>query len=765
MNRITDRVAIALRSSQEDTMNRHSKLFALTATAVATSLLVAACGGGDASPPSASSAINAGTTAPAPDTKVPSVTIFDDTSAATATGPVTFTFVFSKDVGASFTASDVVVTGGTAGAFTKVSATQATLLVTPTVNAAGAITVSVPVGTFSDLAGNNNTAGATAQQTYNTVVPVVVATGTTLATFDEAVALAFVGFDGGEGSAIEAGPAGGSGKALKILRSGGQVWAGAKVTVAPPAFSATEKTISARVYSPKAGIPIVLKMEGASIASAEIQATETVVAGWQTLTWVVTGIDTTKSYPDITLLPNLGTLAPVAGEIYYIDDIKFSGTPAAGGGASSGALMASFDEAPALAFTGFDGGEGSAIDAAPPAGGGTGKALKILRSGGQVWAGAKVTTAAPLFTATDKTITAKVYSPKAGIPIVLKMEGVSIASAEIQASAPVVAGWQTLSWVVTGIDLTKTYTDVVFLPNLGTLAPVAGETYYVDDIRFSGALAGAGGGGSSGGTPGVGMGAGGPQTLTIASGDVKTGDGGNTMFVAGEGLFAVNFVGSAETTAPFNLAAWLNAKTANFAGITGISGGDIGYFQDDANLSNSSQKVDEGGWVAGTALSPNGVPSFFRYFVLKGPVSNSAYMGVYMNAPNNGTLNVSSFSKIKMKVWGPGPMFNQTNLNPVLEVTLVGPKVAGCTTGSGGSEITQNLTANKKEGAGIFYTLPLSGFTVKSLCGTDSGAASVLAKLARVVVTVPGTSFNYTNLDGGNYATGVNLGPVGFTNN
>jgi hypothetical protein len=110
-------------------------------------------------------------------------------------------------------------------------------------------------------------------------------------------------------------------------------------------------------------------------------------------------------------------------------------------------------------------------------------------------------------------------------------------------------------------------------------------------------------------------------------------------------------------------------------------------------------------------------------------------------------------------------MFERTNFDPVLEVTLTGPKVAGCTTGSGGSEITQNLTANQKNGAGGFYTMPLSGFTVKGLCGTDSGAASVLAKVARVVVTVPGPSFNYTNLDGGNYATGVNLGPVGFTNN
>ena len=304
----------------------------------------------------------------------------------------------------------------------------------------------------------------------------------------------------------------------------------------------------------------------------------------------------------------------------------------------------------------------------------------------------------------------------------------------------------------------------MLLPNIDTVDEAPGKTYYFDDIKL---LAAASGGGNVV-TPPAEMGAGGLQTLTVATADVKTGDGGNTMFIAGEGLFAVNYVGSAETQAPFNLAAWPGAKTANIGGITGVAGGSIGYYQDDANLSNSTQKVEEGGWVSGTALAPLGVPNFFRYFVLKGAVSANAYMGVYANAPNNGFVNTSAFSKIKIKVWGPAPMFERVNFNPALEVTLAGPKVAGCTTGSGGTEITQILTANLKNGAGGAYTLPFSGFTVKGICGTDTNlnaVANVRAQLARVVVNVPGTSFNFTNIDGGNYATGVNLGPIGFTNN
>ena len=45
------------------------------------------------------------------------------------------------------------------------------------------------------------------------------------------------------------------------------------------------------------------------------------VAGWQALTWVATGLDLTKSYTRITLLPNLGTIDTAPGQSYYFDDI------------------------------------------------------------------------------------------------------------------------------------------------------------------------------------------------------------------------------------------------------------------------------------------------------------------------------------------------------------------------------------------------------------------------------------------------------------
>ena len=111
----------------------------------------------------------------AADTTAPTVTITDDVAAATTNGPVTFTFTFSEAV-TGFTATDVVVTGGATGAFTAVSATVYTLVVTPTANSVGNITVNVAAGVAVDAAGNPNTIATQSVQAVDTVVPTVAIT-------------------------------------------------------------------------------------------------------------------------------------------------------------------------------------------------------------------------------------------------------------------------------------------------------------------------------------------------------------------------------------------------------------------------------------------------------------------------------------------------------------------------------------------------------------------------------------------------------------
>ena len=106
--------------------------------------------------------------APPADTVPPSVAITSSAAGTTASAAVTFTFTWSEDVGSSFASDDVTVSGGTAGAWTRLDATHYTLPVTPPGGGQGSTTVSVPAGRASDLAGNASTAAVSLAQPYDT---------------------------------------------------------------------------------------------------------------------------------------------------------------------------------------------------------------------------------------------------------------------------------------------------------------------------------------------------------------------------------------------------------------------------------------------------------------------------------------------------------------------------------------------------------------------------------------------------------------------
>jgi beta-glucanase (GH16 family) len=146
--------------------------------------------------------------------------------------------------------------------------------------------------------------------------------GTVLATFDEAVPPAVTFFGAGASGATDMpGPAGGDGNALRINRNNGNVYDGAWVAVQEIPNDAGDQTISALVYSPLAGIPIVTKVEYAdNSGTGDVQANETVVVGWQTLTWTYTNLAPGNVYNRFSILPNLG-VADMPAQDYFFDNI------------------------------------------------------------------------------------------------------------------------------------------------------------------------------------------------------------------------------------------------------------------------------------------------------------------------------------------------------------------------------------------------------------------------------------------------------------
>jgi len=345
-------------------MTHRSNLQPLAALMLACAML-ASCGGGDAEAPPPPVANTPAPPPPAaPDTVPPTVTIASDVSATTATGPVTFTFVFSEDVGVSFDATDIVVTGGTPSAFTRVpGGTQATLVVTPPANATGTITVSVAAGKFTDIAGNANTVGATASKNFNTVVAAGGGggggggTSAAIVTFDEATPPTLTDF-GGVTSSIVIDPSGGTNKVLKLVKpvaanlwGGTTVSNGANQSIPTIAFSATATKMTVRAYSPAVGIHVRLKVEDAAnnTHTVETEALTTVANAWETLTFdfsaPATGtaaLNLAFTYNKVSIFADFG-LGSDGGanqmpgqRTYYFDDITFLGGATAGGGGGGG---------------------------------------------------------------------------------------------------------------------------------------------------------------------------------------------------------------------------------------------------------------------------------------------------------------------------------------------------------------------------------------------------------------------------------------------
>ena len=94
-------------------------------------------------------------------TNEPVLTITHDAAGAVATGPVTFTFDFSVDVGTSFDVADIRLDTGTLGNFTRVSGRRCTVVVTLPAATTGLLTLEVPAGAFT------STTGVPSQQDYS----------------------------------------------------------------------------------------------------------------------------------------------------------------------------------------------------------------------------------------------------------------------------------------------------------------------------------------------------------------------------------------------------------------------------------------------------------------------------------------------------------------------------------------------------------------------------------------------------------------------
>lgn len=115
--------------------------------------------------------------------------------------------------------------------------------------------------------------------------------------------------------------------------AGAQTWAGASLNLAGAVDFTNGTIINIKAYSPRADIPVLLKMEDSNSAPdgngnpsvfVEVSATVTSSDTWETLEFDIstaTGFDAANSYDRVIIFPDFNAVG--ADEVFYFDDIKF----------------------------------------------------------------------------------------------------------------------------------------------------------------------------------------------------------------------------------------------------------------------------------------------------------------------------------------------------------------------------------------------------------------------------------------------------------
>ncbi len=324
-----------------------------------------------------------------------------------------------------------------------------------------------------------------------------------------------VGFGGAEASSIVADPTLSSNKVAKVIKSAGaELWAGTTVTAinggiqtgfsSKIPFTASETKMNIRVWSPNAGIKVRLKVEDHTDPnkSVETEATTTVANTWETLEFNfasqasgTAALNLAFNYNKASIFFNFGVTGAAAGEkTYYFDDIQFgaSNTPPP---TSSPVLPLTFESAATnYAFTDFDGGGTTKIANAQMSGINTSaNVARMIKSPGQVWGGSWISLAAPIDFSVNKFFRVKVFMPRVGAKLLLKVEnqtdgGIAF---EKEATGTVANAWEELFFDYSTINTTNQYQKLVLIFDLGTAGDgTANFTYLFDDITLtSGALA------------------------------------------------------------------------------------------------------------------------------------------------------------------------------------------------------------------------------------------------------------------------------------
>ena len=264
---------------------------------------------------------------------------------------------------------------------------------------------------------------------------------------------------------------------------GAEFWGGVEMSLDTAIDFSASEMISIKTWSPKADIPVRLKIEDGTGWFLELDVNTTVEGQWEILTWDFTGqtagVDVNKVVVFFEFIEGL----PGDGSVYYYDDIEVF-TPVV----DLVELPVDFESATAnynvIGFGNVD----VAVEANPdPSGINTSNT--VVRStktvGAEFWGGVEMSLDTAIDFSASEMISIKTWSPKADIPVRLKIEDGTGWFLELDVNTTVEGQWEILTWDFTGqtagVDVNKVVVFFEFIEGL----PGDGSTYYYDDIELA----------------------------------------------------------------------------------------------------------------------------------------------------------------------------------------------------------------------------------------------------------------------------------------
>lgn len=137
-------------------------------------------------------------------------------------------------------------------------------------------------------------------------------------------------------------------------------------------------------------------------------------------------------------------------------------------------------------FVNFDGGTVTRVENPFPTGINTTPFVaKMVKGAGQVWGGSLIALSSPINFSVNKKFKVKVYSPRVGAKLLLKVENLTNGAInfEKEVTCTVANAWQELTFDYTAISTANSYQKLVFIFDLGTQGDAsANYTFYFDSI-------------------------------------------------------------------------------------------------------------------------------------------------------------------------------------------------------------------------------------------------------------------------------------------